>query len=82
MRNTLGDLNNYLFEQMERITDESLSGEDLERELRRTDAVTGIAETVIKNSRLALDAIEAVQEYGLGLEKNFALPAMLEAGSK
>ena len=38
MKNTLEDLNDYLFEQLERINDDSLSPEELERELKKTDS--------------------------------------------
>lgn len=80
MKNTLADLNNILFEQMERLMDDSLTSEGLETELARSKAVTSVASTVIENSRLALDAMKHVDEYGLKLEKDFRLPAMLEAG--
>ena len=39
MRNTLGDLNNYLFEQIERINDDELDEKQLERELAKTDSM-------------------------------------------
>lgn len=32
MKNTIADLNNYLFEQLERLNDDSLTDEQLERE--------------------------------------------------
>lgn len=80
MKNTLGDLNNYLFEQMERLMDDTLTPDALESELARSKAVTSVAATVIENSRLALEAMKHVDEYGLRLEKDFRLPAMLEAG--
>ena len=34
MKNTLSDLNNYLFEQLERLNDDSITTEQLDRELR------------------------------------------------
>ena len=37
MKNTLSDLNNYLFEQLERLNDDSLTDEQLEIQLRKTD---------------------------------------------
>ena len=43
MKNTLVDLNNYLFESIERITDDDLTDEQLEKEIKRSDAVQKIA---------------------------------------
>ena len=34
MKNTLGDLNNHLFAQLEKLGDDDLTGEELESELR------------------------------------------------
>ena len=39
-RNTLTDLNNHLFEQLERLNDDSLTPEELETELRRAEGMT------------------------------------------
>ena len=44
MKNTLSDLNNHLFEQLERLNDEDLEGENLDKELRRSEGMTKIAE--------------------------------------
>ena len=37
MKNTLQDLNNHLFEQLERLNDEDLTDDQLDRELRRAE---------------------------------------------
>ena len=63
MKNTLGDLNNYLFEALERITDDELSHEELERELNRSQAITAVAEAIIKNGELAFKAIKHADEW-------------------
>ncbi|HAT7708283.1 TPA: hypothetical protein JAX41_004737 [Enterobacter roggenkampii] len=63
MKNSLADLNNHLFAQMERLSDESLKGEQLQEEINRAKAVTGISTQIINNARLVLDA----EEYRLGL---------------
>ena len=53
MKNTLSDLNNHLFEQLERLNDEDLSEEQLDRELRRSEGMTKVAEQIIRNGELA-----------------------------
>ena len=45
MKNRLGDLNNHLFAQMERLSVEDLSAEQLEREVRRARAIVGVSGT-------------------------------------
>lgn len=79
MRNTLTDLNNYLFEQLERLTDDELTEEQLQKEITRSEAVTSVAETIIHNGELSLKAMRHAEEYGIGLDKSKKLPPMLEA---
>ena len=66
MKNTLKDLNNYLFESIERLHDDSLSPEDLEKEIKRSEAVQKVAKTIIDNGSLALQAKKHFDEYGRG----------------
>lgn len=77
MKNTLTDLNNYLFEELERLQDDDLSEEELQKEITRSQAVTHVAEAIIRNGELALKTLEAVNEYGMTLDKGFKLPPML-----
>lgn len=79
MQNTLTDLNNYLFEAIERINDDSLDDAALEKEIRRSEAVQKIAKTIIDNGNLALQAKKHLDEYGQG--DNVELP-MLGVTSK
>lgn len=79
MRNTLTDLNNYLFETLERLVDDELTEEQLQKEITRSEAVTSVAETIIHNGELSLKALRHAEEYGIGLEKGKKLPPMLEA---
>lgn len=76
MKNTLTDLNNYLFEALEKLTDDGITDEEMQREITRANAVTSVAETIIHNGELALKAMKHVEEYGRGDKK---LPPMLEA---
>ena len=74
MRNTLGDLNNHLFAQLERLTDEGISDEQLEKEMNRSREVTRLASQIISNGQLVLKAKEFVDDQ-MGQE---ILPKMLE----
>lgn len=66
MKNTLEDLNNYLFESIERLYDENLTDEELSKEIKRSDMVQRIAKTIIDNGTLALNVKKHVDEYGNG----------------
>lgn len=63
MRNTLVDLNNHLFEQLERLNDEELTDEELEKEIKRADAMKDIATQIIANANIVLKATELNMEY-------------------
>lgn len=75
MKNTLGDLNNHLFAEMERLSNEDLSAEELVTEISRAKAVAQVATQIIQNGSLALKAKIAYDEQFGG---NTKLPPMLE----
>lgn len=77
MRNTLGDLNNHLFAEIERLGEEDLKGEDLKEEIKRADAIAKIGSSIIENANTALRAAGLMLEYGVGDEIT-SLPQMLE----
>lgn len=66
MKNTLTDLNNYLFESLERLNDDDLNEEQLDKEIKRSEAVQKVAKTIIDNGALALQAKKHLDEYGQG----------------
>lgn len=74
MKNTLTDLNNYLFEQLERLQDDDLDDAGLEKEIQRSEAVQKVAKTIIDNGQLALQAKKHLDEYGAG--DNVELPLL------
>lgn len=66
MSGTLNDLNEYLFEQMDRLSNDDLTEEQLEMELKRADAITRTAKTIIDNGDLAFRVKQHMDEYGFG----------------
>lgn len=59
--NTLDDLNNHLFSEMERLNNDTLEGEALEQELHRADGITKLGAQIINNARTILSAQVAYQ---------------------
>lgn len=74
MKNKIGDLNNHLFAELERLGEEELSGEKLREEIERAKAITDVAAQVISNAALALKAKIAIETTFNGTD---ILPEML-----
>ncbi len=64
MKNKLPDLNNHLFAQLERLTDEGLSAEQIENEVKRADAVVALSDQIVSGMKLQLDAAKLVAVHG------------------
>lgn len=64
MKNKLGDLNNHLFAQLERLSDEALSTDEIDREVKRSDAIVSLADQVVNNAKLQLSAAKLFAEHG------------------
>lgn len=76
MKNTLSDLNNHLFEALERLNDDDLTDEQLEKEIRRAESMGKVAERIIENGELAFKTMKHMAEYGTGDANR--VPEMLE----
>jgi len=64
MKNKLADLNNHLFAQLERLSDEELTPEKIEQEGKRTDSIVAIAEQIVRNADLQLKAALVIANHG------------------
>ncbi|UTV30887.1 hypothetical protein [Photobacterium atrarenae] len=63
MKNQLIDLNNHLFEQLERLNDESLNGDRLSQEIERSKAISQVSNQIIQNASLSLQGEKFKAEY-------------------
>lgn len=66
MKNTLQDLNNALFQQMEILQDdeEMKDPDKFEKEMRRSKAMVSISSQIILNNKLRLEACKFAQDCG------------------
>lgn len=60
MRNKLSDLNNHLFEQLERLNNDDLKGDELKTELERSKAMSAIATQIVNGTKVVVDAMKMV----------------------
>lgn len=66
MKTTLKDLNDYLFEELERLndTEELSTDENLEKEIKRSKAITSVAQQIVNNANTILEAQKFASENG------------------
>jgi len=64
MKNKLSDLNDHLFAQLERLSDEALTPEQIEVESKRGDALVNVADQIIRNAELTFKASTFVAQHG------------------
>ncbi len=64
MKNKLSDLNDHLFAQLERLSDEDLTPEQIETEATRAEAVVAVADRIVSNAALQIRAATLLVEHG------------------
>lgn len=64
MKNRMSDLNNHLFAALERLSDESLDPDQISTEAKRADAIVAVADKIIGNASLQLNAAKLWAEHG------------------
>ncbi len=73
-KQSLTNLNDFLFKQIERLSDETLSKENTQQEILKAQAITNVADTIIKNGELALKIALVKQKFNGNMSQ---LPPML-----
>jgi hypothetical protein len=64
MKNTMADLHNHLFAQIERLGDEDLTAEQINAETKRAHAMVSVADQIIEGQKLNLTAAKLFAEHG------------------
>lgn len=54
MKNKISDLRDHMFAQLERLGDESIKKEDLEKEIRRAKAISDIGKVIVESAKTEL----------------------------
>lgn len=78
MKNKLSDLNDILFAQLERLTNDDLPADQIEQEVSRTQSVVQIADRIVDTARLQLDGAKFIADHsgkGAQLPSTMALAA-------
>lgn len=63
MKNKLSDLNNHLFAQLERLSEEGLKPEEIALEVERSGAIVHVSEQIIRNADLQLKAVAILAQH-------------------
>ena len=77
-KNKLSDLNDHLFAQLERLSDETLSAEDIGKEVKRAEAVVWVSDKIIANASLQLKAVALMADHG----NRMKMPAIMAIEDK
>lgn len=75
MAKNLSDLNNLLFEQLERLSDPNIEGEQLDSEIKRTEAVVKVSGQIIGNANIVLQALKLKDNT---MDAGLKLPELLQ----
>jgi len=63
-KNKLTDLNDHLFAQLERLSDEDLDEKVIAKEVQRASAMVSVADKITSNADLQLKAAKLFAEHG------------------
>lgn len=55
-KNNLGEMNDILFERLRRLNDPALTGDELDKEIRKTDAIIDVSQSIVAAGNLVLKA--------------------------
>lgn len=63
MKNKMSDLKDHLFAQIERLANENLTAEQIDTEVKRSEAMVGLADQITEGNKLQLAAAKLFAEH-------------------
>lgn len=78
-KNKMSDLNDHLFAQIERLSNEDLKPEEIEVEAKRGAAIVAAADSILKGVALQIQAAKVLSDHGI--DPTSRLP-LIESKSK
>ena len=75
MSNSLTDLNDRLFAQMDRLGQDDLAPETIETEAKRAGAMVAVADNILKNAALQMNGARLIAEHGDAALRNVPMIA-------
>lgn len=64
MTNTLADLNRHLFTQLDRLTEDCMTPEQIDTEAKRAEAIVAVSEQIVRGAHLQLKAAKILADHG------------------
>ena len=62
-RNKMSDLNDHLFAQLERLGDEELTQEQLDKEIARSKAISQVSKQIVDTAKTTMAAVKLSGEF-------------------
>lgn len=80
MKNNLKDLNDYLFEELERLNDDDNLNKDenFDKEIKRSKAISEVANQIVQNAKIVLDAKKYSNSWGDKLDDFYKIEVKKE----
>lgn len=70
MKNKLADLNDHLFMQLERLSDERLDADAIDREVKRANAIVDVSDQIVGIADKRLRSAKLVADHGGWIAKH------------
>lgn len=65
MKNKLADLNDHLFAQIEHLSQEELTADQIDTEVKRGNAIVAVADQILRHASLQVQAAKIVSDHGI-----------------